>query len=69
MPGLRHELLVGGAHLSGKSDEAVAGIEAENRPIAARIPLPEAGDTQSAIVSAMGQLCPAPRLLFSHEAA
>jgi UDP-hydrolysing UDP-N-acetyl-D-glucosamine 2-epimerase len=64
-PGLRYELLVSGAHLSSKSGETVTEIEAENRPIAAKIPLPETGDTQSAMASAMGVALSGTAALFS----
>ncbi|RZJ89764.1 MAG: UDP-N-acetylglucosamine 2-epimerase (hydrolyzing), partial [Brevundimonas sp.] len=43
-PGLEPLLLVSGAHLSPRHGMTVREIEADGRPIAARVPLPMAGD-------------------------
>lgn len=51
--GLEYSLLVSGAHLSQAAGYTVREIEAENRPIAARIPLPESHGSESATAQAM----------------
>ncbi|RZJ93339.1 MAG: UDP-N-acetylglucosamine 2-epimerase (hydrolyzing), partial [Brevundimonas sp.] len=43
-PGLEPLLIVSGAHLSPRHGMTVREIEADGRPIAARVPLPMAGD-------------------------
>lgn len=51
-PGLEYQLLVTGGHLAANG--TVGEIEAENRPIAARVPLPESGGGEEAMARAMG---------------
>ncbi len=53
-PGLSYRLLVSGAHLSAASGMTVRELEAEGRPIAARIPLPDSHGSEAATSAAMG---------------
>lgn len=53
-PGMTYSLLVSGAHLSEAGGMTVREIEAESRPIAGRIPLPDSHESEAATAVAMG---------------
>jgi UDP-hydrolysing UDP-N-acetyl-D-glucosamine 2-epimerase len=53
-PTLDYSLLVSGAHLSKAAGGTIDQILSENRPITARIPLPESAGGQAGMAAAMG---------------
>ncbi|QQR38409.1 UDP-N-acetylglucosamine 2-epimerase [Devosia rhizoryzae] len=52
-PGLGYELLVTGQHLSADGGATVQEIEADGRPIATRVALPDATSSRAAVAEAM----------------